>query len=471
MNFSINNIDHSDTICALATPVGMSAIAIIRLSGGNSFNITSKIFRSINTEFDFAKIKSHTIHFGVIYDENNNLIDEVLITFFKSPNSYTGEDSVEINCHGSIYIKQQVIELLLRNGARIANHGEYTLRAFMNGKLDLSQAEAVSDLIATNSKASHDLAIKQMRGGFSSKIQELRTQLMDFASLIELELDFSEEDVEFANREKFNELLSILKEEIERLTDSFSYGNVLKNGIPIAIIGKPNVGKSTLLNALLNEDRAIVSEIPGTTRDTIEDTINISGIPFRFIDTAGLRHSTDEIEIIGIEKTYEKINQASIVLYIVDLSVTSVEEIKETIADFRTKINDSSKKIILIANKIDLIEETPKSFNSLDEYETIFISAKRKVNIQLITDLLLKSVNAGDLNGDNIIVSNARHYEALKNALLAIHNIDDLLKNNLPTDLLAFEVRNALNSLSEITGQVSSEDLLNNIFSRFCIGK
>jgi tRNA modification GTPase len=399
------------------------------------------------------------------------LIDEVLITFFKSPNSYTGEDSVEINCHGSVYIKQQIIELLLRNGARIANQGEYTLRAFMNGKLDLSQAEAVADLIATNSKASHDLAINHMRGGFSSKIKELRTQLLDFASLIELELDFSEEDVEFANRDKFNELLSVLKIEIERLTDSFSYGNVLKNGIPIAIIGKPNVGKSTLLNALLNEDRAIVSEIPGTTRDIIEDTININGIPFRFIDTAGLRHSNDEIENLGIEKTYEKINQATIILYLVDLSVTSVDEIKDTISDFRSKINDPSKKLILIANKIDLIEETPKSFTSLDEFETIFISAKRKVNIQLITDSLLKSVNAGTINGDNIIVSNARHYEALKNALLAINNTSVLLTNNSSTDLLAFEVRSALNALAEITGEVSSEEILNNVFSRFCIGK
>jgi len=456
-----------DTICAIATANGRGAIAIIRISGSDSLKVVKKIFKPKKGTLE--NIKSHRLYYGEIF-ENESIIDDVLMTYFKAPQSYTGEDSVELSCHGSIYIQQKIMELLINNGIRTAKAGEFTLRAFLNGKMDLSQAEAVADLIASHSKSSHSIAIKQMRGGFSTKIKELREQLINFASLIELELDFSEEDVEFADRNKLFALIETLENELVKLTNSFAMGNVLKHGIPIAIIGKPNVGKSTLLNSLLNDERAIVSEIPGTTRDTIEDLISIDGITFRLIDTAGLRESLDKIENIGIEKTYQKIEQASIILYVVDISQTSVEEIKEEIDEILNNINDKNKRIIIVANKTDLLFQTPSHFNELLEMEVIFVSAKRKENINLIANSLLKSVKTEQIN-DSTIVSNIRHYEALQSTLNSLVQIKSGLENELPSDLIAIDIRKALYHLGEITGLVASDEVLNNIFSNFCIGK
>jgi tRNA modification GTPase len=460
---------NNDTICAPATPPGSGAIAVIRISGQDSFSVCDKIFKSKKLNFKLTKAKTHTIHFGIIH-ENENILDEVLVSVFKKPNSYTGEDSVEISCHGSDYILQKIIELLIKNGVRFAEPGEFTLRAFLNGKFDLSQAEAVADLIASQSKTSHSLALKQMRGGFSDKIKELRQQLLNFSSLIELELDFGEEDVEFADRTELLKLLSKLESEITNLIESFSLGNVMKNGIPVAIIGKPNVGKSTLLNAMLNEEKAIVSEIPGTTRDIIEDTIVIKGVSFRFIDTAGLRVGRDEIETIGIERTHEKIKLASIVLYVFDISSTTIEQIKEVIEDFKNQIKNDKKRLILIGNKIDKLIEMPDGFKDLIELETIFISAKRKENINLITESLLKSIITDDFQ-DTAIVTNTRHYEALTKALEALSNIKNGFKDNLPTDLISIDIRDALHYLGEITGEITTDEILGNIFGKFCIGK
>ena len=457
----------NDTICAQATANGTAAISIIRLSGENAIEICKKIFVSKNTNFyDF---KSHRIYFGNIQN-GKNIIDEVLVSIFKAPNSYTGENSVEISCHGSAYICSKILELLIDNGARIAKHGEFTMRAFLNGKLDLSQAEAVADLISSNSKASHSLALSQMRGGFSNIIKDLRKELVNFASLIELELDFSEEDVEFADRKALTNLLDNLKYEITNLINSFAMGNVLKHGIPVAIIGKPNVGKSTLLNSLLNEEKAIVSEIPGTTRDSIEDILNINGITFRFIDTAGLRKSDDIIENIGIERTYQKLNQADIILYVVDIFETSVDEILASVEDFKQHIENKDKRIIIIANKTDLLMKTPQHFSDLLSLEVIFISAKRKENINLIAETLLKYVST-DTNPDKTIISNLRHYEALSKTLDSINQIETGLINGIPGDLIAIDLKKALLHLGEITGEVTNDEILTNIFANFCIGK
>ncbi len=458
-----------DTICALATPAGTGAIAMIRLSGSGSFSILDRVFRSQKKGFTMAKAKSHTIHFGTLVNKDE-LIDEVLVFVYRQPHSYTGDDAAEISCHGSPYIQQKVIELLISHGARMANAGEFTLRAFLNGKFDLSQAEAVADLIASNSRYSHDLALDQMRGGFSDKIKQLRSELVDFASLIELELDFAEEDLEFADRSKIMDILSKLKKEISALLNSFSIGNVLKKGIPVAIVGKPNVGKSTLLNTILQEEKAIVSEIPGTTRDSIEDTIIIDGIAFRFIDTAGLRVSDDTVETIGIERTHAKIKQAKIILFVFDAATSSVEAMREVLDEHRHLLEDPGKRIILIGNKIDQMVEMPKGFKDLVELETIFISAKRKENINLISDSLLKSVDIGQI-GDNTIVSNARHYEALSNSLKSIREIEQGFKKGIPSDLIATDIRQALYHLGSITGEVSTEEILGNIFGKFCIGK
>lgn len=465
----MNEFLSTETICALATPHGMNAIAVIRLSGEKSFEICNDIFIAADRSFDINNVKTHTIHFGTI-NRNETELDEVLISIFRNPRSYTGEDSVEISCHGSVYIQQKIIELLIDKGARIAKPGEFTMRAFMNKKMDLSQAEAVADLIISNSEASHRIAIDQMRGGYSLKIKKLRQQLVDFTALIELELDFGEEDVEFANRDKFLELIDVIRKEIKILIESFSVGNALKHGVPVAIIGKPNVGKSTLLNVLLNEEKAIVTEIPGTTRDVIEDTIIIEGVAFRFIDTAGLRESEDVIENMGIEKTYEKIDQASIILYIFDISKRNIEEMKKEIVDILEHIEDDSKKIIIIANKIDELGEIPKDFKNLVEMETLFISAKRKENIQMIHESLLKSIE-NDSFARETIVSNARHYEALSHALISMEIVYDGLKNDIPTDLLTIDIRQALHYLGEITGEISTDEILGSIFSRFCIGK
>ena len=467
MNLSF--LSAKDTICALSTPPGAGAIAIIRLSGPEAIDAAGRYFRPLRKGLIFKETESHTAHFGT-FNDKDDVLDEVLITTFRAPHSYTGEDVVEVSCHGSVYIQQRIIEIFLKHGIRLAEPGEFTLRAFMNGRFDLSQAEAVADLIASNSESSHKLAINQMRGGFSEKIRELRARLVDFASLIELELDFSEEDVEFADRTELTRLLQTIRQEIERLTSSFALGNVMKHGIPVAIAGKPNVGKSTLLNALLNEERAIVSDIPGTTRDAIEDTISIKGVTFRFIDTAGLRHTSEPVETIGIERTYEKMNQASVVLYVFDINTTSEKEIDEAIADIRTQLNDPGKEIIPVANKTDMLTEAPHSFKKLVELDTLFVSAKRNENINLITERLLKSVHSGE-TGDQTIVYSLRHYEALTRAALSIESVEKGMVSGIPSDLIAIDIRQALHHLGSITGEISTEELLGNIFGKFCIGK
>ncbi len=459
----------TDTICALATPSGSGPISVIRISGPETFKVCEMIFIPQNKKLKLSEAKTHTVHFGSIGDKKN-LLDEVLISVFRNPQSYTGEDAAEISCHGSIYIQQKLIELLISNGIRLAKAGEFTLRAFMNGRFDLSQAEAVADLIASSSKSSHDLALNQMRGGFSDKIKTLRGQLLDFASLIELELDFSEEDVEFADRKQFNDLLTIILEEINILCSSFSIGNVVKQGIPVAIIGKPNVGKSTLLNAILNEEKAIVSEIPGTTRDVIEDTISIESISFRFIDTAGLRDDGDTIEKMGIEKTYEKIDQAKIILFVFDISKCTHEEVMDVINDFKAKVKNDTKRLILIGNKTDLLVEAPKCFKYLVEHETIFVSAKRKENINLITESLLKTIDKDQIT-DSTLVSNTRHYEALLKAGEAVENIQKAMAEGIPSDLISIDIKTALHHLGEITGEITTDEILGNIFGRFCVGK
>jgi tRNA modification GTPase len=463
------HLSGNDTICAISTPPGLGAIAVIRLSGPAAFNTSKKIFHPAEKNLDLLQVASHTIHFGTIGD-TTGMLDEVLLSIFKAPHSYTGEDVIEISCHGSPYIQQKVIELLLENGLRLANPGEFTLRAFLNGKFDLSQAEAVADLIASHSKSSHDLAVSQMRGGFSQKIKMLRSKLIDFTSLIELDLDFSEENVEFASRSDLIKLLLELEDEITLLIKSFSIGNVIKNGIPVSIIGKPNVGKSTLLNTILNEEKAIVSEIPGTTRDAIEDTIVIGEYRFRFIDTAGLRSSIDRIEQMGIERTWEKIHQASIILYVFDATQDSFDDVISAVSEFKEIAEDKSKKLVLIGNKADKLKRLPSGFKDFVELETIFVSAKRKENIHLIADSLVASVKAENLSGSTI-VSNTRHLEALQNALTSIQAVHQGLSSGLSSDLLTVDIRKALHHLGEITGDITTEEILGSIFSRFCIGK
>lgn len=466
---NLSYLSSNDTICAISSPMGVGAIAVLRLSGTRAIDIASQIFVPVKELSSSDDIPTQQAMFGRVFD-NDELLDEVVMTIFRHPHSYTGQDIVEITCHGSKYIQQQLIELMIRHGARLAQPGEYTFRAFMNGKLDLSQAEAVADLIASNSEASHQMAIKQMRGGFSSKIGELRARLVHFASLIELELDFSEEDVEFANRDEMKKLLEAITQEIDSLKSSFALGNVMKHGIPVAIAGKPNVGKSTLLNALLDEEKALVSEIPGTTRDAIEDTISIEGVNFRFIDTAGLRDTEDTVESMGIERTYEKLNQAYVVLYMFDINETSEEEIDEAISDIRLQLDDPNKTIIPIANKLDMLTEAPHSFQRLVELDTLFISAKRNENINLITERLLDSVKMQNVVNETIVY-NLRHYEALSQAGNAIENVREGFQNNLPSDLIATDIRQALHFLGTITGEVTNDEILGNIFSRFCIGK
>ncbi len=453
-----------DTIVALATPAGSGAIAIIRLSGSDAITMVSKMFDSVSGKI-LKQQQSHTVHLGNIID-GKRVIDEVLVTIFKNPNSYTGEDVVEISCHGSAYIQQEIIQLALRKGCRMASPGEFTLQAFLNGKMDLSQAEAVADLIASDSKASHQLAMQQMRGGFSSEIKILREELLNFASLIELELDFAEEDVEFANREDFQKLISKITQILKRLIDSFATGNVLKNGIPVVIVGRTNSGKSTLLNALLNEERAIVSDIPGTTRDIIEDDITIGGLRFRFIDTAGLRETTNEIEKIGVKRALEKLEQSSIYIYLFDINEMSAKEVKEDLQNLST-----TSKQIIVANKTDLVsDETVVKFNKSD-IELLFISAKKQENLELLTDTLLEKAGIDSLDSNQLIVTNSRHYDALLKALDEIYNVQKGIDNNLSGDLLAIDLRQALYHLGEITGQVSNDELLGNIFANFCIGK
>ncbi len=468
---------YNDSIVALATPSGAGAIAIIRVSGQNAIEIGASIFKSIKNK-DLKQQKTHTLHLGHIIDDGKTL-DEVLISIFKGPHSYTGENTIEISCHGSSYIQQQIIQLLLRKGCRMANAGEFTLRAFLNGKLDLSQAEAVADLISSDNEASHQIAMQQMRGGFSNEIAKLREELLNFASLIELELDFAEEDVEFADRTQFHELLNRIELVLKRLIDSFAVGNVIKNGIPVAIVGEPNVGKSTLLNALLNEERAIVSDIAGTTRDTIEDELVINGIGFRFIDTAGIRETKDVVESIGIQKTFEKIEQAQVVLYLVDgveLMVDGALD-KLIIALNKTQNQYPQKTILIVINKRDLISEKislaihEKLTTNNQQPSTLFISAKNKEGIDELKNELLSFVNTGALRNNETIVTNTRHYDSLLKALDEIQKVKFGLASNLSSDLMALDIKEALYHFGLITGQVTNDELLGNIFANFCIGK
>ncbi len=470
----MSNNPIKDTIIALATPQGVGAIAIIRLTGINAISIVNTHFIAKYKAKDLNKVVSHSIHLGNIIDEER-LIDEVLVSVFKNPNSYTGEDVVEINCHGSVYIQQEIIQLFIKNGVRQADGGEFTLRAFLNGKMDLSQAEAVADVIAANSTASHQIAIQQMRGGFSKDLQILRQQLLDFASLIELELDFAEEDVAFADRKALKDLVQNLLTSVKTLLDSFSLGNVFKNGLPVAIIGEPNVGKSTLLNALLNEEKAIVSEIAGTTRDAIEDEISINGVVYRFIDTAGIRETEDSIEKIGIQKTFENIDKAQLVLYLIDASLIQNSEFR--IQNFTKEINKinkqyPNKKLLPILNKTDLLSENEISNLKSQISNLIPISAKDKTGIHELTQQLTDLVASGALSSNQTIVSNARHYEALTNAYIALQDVSKGLANDLPSDLLAIDIRESLRQLGTITGEFDvDKDLLGNIFANFCIGK
>lgn len=457
-----------DNICALATASGMGAISVIRVSGPDAIAICDQLFISVKAGKSLLDQKSHTIHLGTFMD-SGHLIDEVLLSVFKGPNSYTGENVVEISCHGSTFIQQQIIQTLIKKGCRTAEPGEFTFRAFMNGKMDLSQAEAVADLISSSNEKSHDLALSQMRGGFSSEIQSLREELIKFASLIELELDFSTEDVEFADRGQLEGLLNKLKQVLRRLIDSFSLGNVLKNGIPVAIVGEPNVGKSTLLNALLNENRAIVSEIAGTTRDAIEDEIVIEGMSFRFIDTAGIRDTKDSIESIGIEKTFEKIKQAKVVLYLFDATRASAEKVREDIK--KLEVHIEGKQLIVLANKIDQgdASQIKANFGAIDKL--LFISAKENENVQHLKTLLTEKVKQGIVTNDDVIVSNSRHFEALSHALSYVVKVQEGLEIGISGDLLAMDIRQSLFHLGEITGEITTDDLLDSIFRDFCIGK
>ncbi|WP_104736017.1 tRNA uridine-5-carboxymethylaminomethyl(34) synthesis GTPase MnmE [Hanstruepera ponticola] len=460
----------NDTIIALATPSGAGAIAVIRLSGIDAVKLVSENFQSVTDGKKLSSQKTHTIHLGHIVDANKTM-DEVLVSIFKNPNSYTGEDVIEISCHGSPYIQQEIIQLFLRKGCRMANAGEFTLRAFLNGKLDLSQAEAVADLIASDNEASHQIAMQQMRGGFSSEIAKLREELLNFASLIELELDFAEEDVEFADRTQFRDLIDRIIFVLKRLIDSFAVGNVIKNGIPVAIVGEPNVGKSTLLNALLNEERAIVSEIAGTTRDTIEDEISVGGIGFRFIDTAGIRETQDVVESIGIKKTFEKIEQSQVTVYLFDSEkgISDLKTIQIEIEKIKNKY--PQKPLLIIANKIDKLDDNQLA--SLQEAipEVKLLSAKTGFGVEQLTNSLLKLINTGALRNNETIVTNTRHYDALLKAFEEIQKVKHGLDSGLSGDLMAIDVREALYYFGLITGEVTNDDLLGNIFANFCIGK
>ena len=455
---------NQETIIALATPNGLGAISVIRVSGKDAILITDKLFRSKKNKV-LSDQKSHTVHLGHLL-KNNREIDEVLITLFKGPRSYTGEDTIEISCHGSTYIQKEIINLYLDNGVRSANPGEFTLRAFINGKMDLNQAEAVADLIASENEGSHKLAMQQMKSGFSNDLKKLRAELLHFSSMIELELDFSQEDVEFAEREEFKKLTKKIQSELKTLIDSFQSGNVLKNGISVAIAGKPNAGKSSLLNTLLNEDKAIVSDIPGTTRDSIEDSLVIEGVNFRFTDTAGLRETVDVIESKGIEKTKEKIKKAKILLYLFDCNDTNFREIESSINSF--KRNDLS--IILVRNKIDLKNQNQTLLDDLNDFELLEISATDSDSVSKLKKRLVNEVDILNPYND-IIISNSRHYEALIKALKAIEEVNIGLKENISGDLLSVDIRRSIEYLSEITGEITNDDVLGNIFANFCIGK
>lgn len=459
---SFNLAEREDTIIALATPQGVGAIAVIRLSGKNAIKATNAVFFGKNLE----EVPSHTIHFGTIRD-GEKIIDEVLVSVFKAPRSFTKENVVEISTHGSSYIINQVLKLFVRKGIRLAKPGEFTQRAFLNGQFDLAQAEAVADLIHADSETSHQAALNQMRGGFSSEIQELRNQLIHFASMIELELDFVEEDVEFASRDDLRKLVERILRIVEELILSFDLGNVIKNGVPTVIAGKPNAGKSTLLNALLNEEKAIVSDIAGTTRDFIEDEISIGGVIFRFIDTAGLRETTDTIEAIGVSRTQEKMKTASLILYLFDLSDTDLVEINRDI----NKLENFGVPFLKVANKTDKAKTNIISELKEKHPDTIFISAGQKENLEGLKARVLELVNLDKFRTGNTIVTNVRHYDSLTKTRESLLDVLTGLDNLVTNDFLAMDIRRSLHYLGEITGQVTTDDLLANIFSKFCIGK
>lgn len=458
-------------ICAISTAPGAGAIAVLRLSGAEGIALTDRIFKA-PSGIKLVERQPNTVHFGQIV-EDGQLVDEVLVTVFRAPHSFTGEESVEIACHGSVYIQQQILQLLIRLGARLATPGEFTQRAFLNGKMDLSQAEAVADLISSSSAASHRMAMSQMKGGFSAELMRLRNELLHITSLLELELDFSEEDVEFADRATLRQIAGNIDELLERLCGSFSLGNVIKNGVPVAIVGNTNVGKSTLLNALLNEERAIVSDIAGTTRDVIEDTINLNGITFRFIDTAGIRVTEDEVENIGIERTFAKIGQARVVLLLTDL-VRGVEKFEEYYQQVKSRLA-SDAKLLIVLNKTDQVDdlltpqETIRLFTAGEEI--IPISARTGTNLDLLIRELTDTVNLGAFNSSDVVVSNVRHYEALTHAREAVSRVVTGLESGLSGEFISQDIRECLHYLGEITGEITTDEVLGNIFKNFCIGK
>lgn len=452
-----------DTIAALATPQGIGAIGVIRISGKQAFDIVNPLFPSK----DLMQQASHTLHVGFLR-QDNDILDEVVLALYRGPKSYTGEDTIEISCHGSPFIQEKILETLTQNGARMARAGEFTLRAFLNGKLDLAQAEAVADIIASNTEASRRTALQNIRGGFSSALAVLREELIKFSALIELELDFSQEDVEFADRKQFYDLIEKLQQATQLLLHSFKLGNVIKNGVQVAIIGKPNAGKSTLLNTLLNEYRAIVSEIAGTTRDTVEEILNINGILFRLIDTAGIReHTADLVESIGVEKSLEKMHKADLVVYLFDVLDTSAEQLAATEAEFKAK----QISYLLVANKTDAFGEAEAKQKFTNNNHILYLSAKLGNGVEALKEALHKAVMSGDIHAEDTIVTNARHYEALVQLSGALSDVKTALDNNIPGDLMALDIRRSLHYLGSITGEVTNEDQLDFIFSKFCIGK
>ncbi len=469
-----SNILNTDTICAIATPHGMGAIATIRVSGSNAFSIVSQLFEQHGKSFDMTKLVSHKAYFGQIVD-NGTMLDEVLVTFFRAPHSFTGEDSVEISVHGSVYVQQKLLQVLIAKGCRMAEAGEFTRRAFVNRKFDLAQAEAIADLISSESEAAHRVAINQLKGGFSQELQVLRSKLLDMTSLMELELDFSEEDVEFADRKQLKALLQETLDKVNQLKDSFRLGNAIKNGIPVAIVGQTNTGKSTLLNALLGEDRAIVSDIAGTTRDTIEETLNINGILYRFIDTAGLRSTDETIEKIGIERSYKKITEANIVIGMLD-ATTDYGSMLSSANEIRSKVVFEHQQLVLCINKVDtladqgetLLGQLRQDLDS-DDVQVICISAKHKFGLNDLYNTLKHSQPLA--SPDATLVTNMRHYEALLHASESLKSVQQGLEIDIPTDLISQDLREALYYLGSITGEITSDELLGNIFSKFCIGK
>lgn len=465
----INPVSQEDTICAISSAPGQGGVALIRVSGSNALEICDKIFRAQKKERNISEQKSYTLAFGFIMDKNE-AIDEVLVAVFRNPHSFTGENTVEITCHGSMYIQQTILKLLIENGCRLAQPGEFTQRAFLNGKMDLSQAEAVADLIASTSAATHKLALNQMKGGFSRELDVLRERLLDFAALIELELDFSEEDVEFADRSNLKKLATEIETIIKKLADSFSVGNAIKNGVPVAIIGETNAGKSTLLNLLLKEDKAIVSDIHGTTRDVIEDVINIGGVTFRFIDTAGIRETSDLIESIGIKRTFQKIEQAEIILWMID-ATSSIENTRELADKILPTV--SGKTLIILFNKSEKISDEEKESRIILflEFQPLFISAKNHINTEALQERLVEAAHLPEVSANDVIVTNLRHYEALTKANEAISRVIDGMESGISADFLAQDIRECMHYLAEITGKISANEILHTIFRRFCIGK